>query len=160
DISAALRMPVREWAPALKLSSPVRQLLERIGDLAELSMNLIQRAEVNGIGIAFQGGPAFPANLVGLADAPPLLFFRGAPGPARRRVAMVGTRHPSSDFGRRAKELAMEIASAGVGIVSGAAQGVDTLCHHGALEARGETWAFVGSGLDELDSAQAKLLPS
>jgi len=36
---------------------------------------------------------------------------------------------------------------------------VDTACHLGALEAGGETWAFLGSALDELDSAQAKLLP-
>ena len=160
DISVAIRTPVHEWAPAIKLPFPVRQLLERIGDLAELAMNLTQRAEGNGISIAFQGDPAFPGNLIGLADAPPLLFYRGTPGPARRRVAMVGTRHPTSDFEPRAKQIAREIAGGGIGIVSGAAQGVDTLCHEGALEANGETWAFVGSALDELDSAQAKLLPS
>src|SRR5262249_31731921 len=116
--------------------------------------------QLNDIGIAFQGDPAFPANLVGLDDAPPLLFYRGTPGPARRRVAMVGTRHPKSDFESRAKRLATEIASAGIGIVSGAAHGVDKLCHNAALAVGGETWAFLGSALDELDSAQAELLPS
>ena len=160
EIRAALSVPVREWAPAVKLTVPVRGLLERITDLADLAQRVMRRAARKEIGIAFQGDPPFPTNLVGLEDAPPLLFFRGTPGPPRRRVAMVGSRHPAPEFGLRATTFAQDLALGGVGIVSGAAQGVDQCCHEGALAVGGETWAFVGSALDELDPAQAKLLPT
>jgi predicted Rossmann fold nucleotide-binding protein DprA/Smf involved in DNA uptake len=43
--------------------------------------------------------------------------------------------------------------------VSGAAAGVDRACHLGALDVGGETWAFLGSALDEIDPAQARLVP-
>jgi predicted Rossmann fold nucleotide-binding protein DprA/Smf involved in DNA uptake len=36
---------------------------------------------------------------------------------------------------------------------------VDQACHWGALDGGGETWAFLGSALDALDPAQARLLP-
>lgn len=159
DIRAALSVPVREWAPSVKLTVPVRRLLDRIADLAELAQRVMRRAAQKEIAIAFQGDPAFPGNLVGLEDAPPLLFYRGTPGPPRRRVAMVGSRHPNCEFLPRATAFARDLAIGGVGIVSGAAQGVDQSCHEGALEVGGETWAFVGSALDELDPAQAELLP-
>jgi predicted Rossmann fold nucleotide-binding protein DprA/Smf involved in DNA uptake len=51
------------------------------------------------------------------------------------------------------------VAAAGAGVVSGAAAGVDRSCHLGALDAGGETWAFLGSALDEVDPAQARLVP-
>src|SRR5260370_4552437 len=71
DIRAALSVPVREWAPAVKLTVPVRGLLERITDLADLAQRVTRRAARKEIGIAFQGDPPFPTNLVGLEDAPP-----------------------------------------------------------------------------------------
>jgi DNA processing protein len=109
--------------------------------------------------VAFAGEWAFPARLQGVADAPPLLFYRGRVGPPRRRVAMVGSRHPDQGFLPFARTFARQVAEGGVGIVSGAAMGVDRACHWGALDAGGETWAFLGSALDELDTAQARLLP-
>src|SRR5258708_9893745 len=139
DIRAALSVPVREWAPAVKLTVPVRGLLEQITDFADLAQRVTRRAEQKEIGIAFQGDPPFPTNLVGLEDAPPLLFFRGTPGPPRRRVAMVGSRHPAAEFVPRAKTFAQDLALGGLGIVSGAAQGVDQCCHEGALMVGGGT---------------------
>jgi DNA processing protein len=72
---------------------------------------------------------------------------------------MVGSRHPDQGFLPFARTFARQVAEGGVGIVSGAAAGVDRACHWGAMDAGGETWAFLGSALDELDPAQAKLLP-
>jgi len=45
-------------------------------------------------------------------------------------------------------------------VVSGAAAGVDRACHLGALDMGGETWAFLGSALDVVDAAQARLVPA
>jgi DNA processing protein len=117
------------------------------------------RAKAAGVSIAYAGESAYPQRLVGLFDAPPLLFHLGTPGAPRRRVAMVGSRYPDGGFLLYARRFAREVARLGLGVVSGAAAGVDRACHLGAIEGGAETWAFVGSALDELDPAQAALLP-
>jgi DNA processing protein len=159
DLTVVLSQPLQEWAAQVKLSNPVRQLLATVPSMSDLGCRLRERAERAGIGIAYPGDAAYPSNLVGLADAPPLLFYHGVPSAPRRRVAMVGSRHPDHGFLAFAERFAAEVAEAGVGIVSGAAEGVDRACHRGALAAGQETWAFLGSALDELDPPQAQLLP-
>src|SRR5260370_15516566 len=54
DIRAALSVPVREWAPAVKFTVPVRGVVGRITDLAELAERGTRRAAPNGIGHALQ----------------------------------------------------------------------------------------------------------
>lgn len=62
-------------------------------------------------------------------------------------VAIVGTRKPTT-YGREVThQLAYELASRGVVIVSGLALGVDGLAHRAALEAGGMTIAVLGNGL-------------
>jgi len=92
-----------------------------------------------------------------VTQAPPLLFFLGPGANDKKAVALVGSRHPGAGFEKHAMQFAEEVARAGVVIVSGAAVGVDWSCHAGALSAGGETWAFLGSGLDQIDSAQRRL---
>ncbi len=127
--------------------------------MSDLGHCLIERARRARIGMAFPGDAAFPTRLSEIADPPPVLFFRGVPSAPRRRIAMVGSRHPDQGFLPVARRFACEVAKGGVGIISGAAIGVDRECHWGAMDAGAETWAFVGSALDELDPPQAKLLP-
>jgi DNA protecting protein DprA len=86
--------------------------------------------------------------------------MRGTPPHPRPRLALVGTRHPEQGFLRHARAFAGAVASGGAGVVSGAAAGVDRACHLGALDVGGETWAFLGSALDEVDAAQARLVPA
>lgn len=159
DFCSALRAPVHEWAGAVKLSPTTRQFLSRVRQIGDLGESLWERAAAAGIGIAFPGDAAFPPNLVDVQDAPPLLFFRGTPSSPRRRVAMVGSRHPDQGFLTLARKFARDVAEGGVGIVSGAAEGIDRACHWAALDVGAETWAFLGSALDELDPAQSSLLP-
>jgi DNA processing protein len=130
-----------------------------VKSLAKVAQRVEERAAKGRMQVVFPGDPAFPTNLVGVPGAPPLLFFRGTVQQGRRRVAMVGSRNPEGGFLSIAQRLAKAVASAGVGVVSGAADGVDDACHKGCLEAGQETWAFLGSALDELDPAQAKLAP-
>ena len=79
------------------------------------------------------------------------LFLRGAAEPellARPAVAIVGAR-ACSPYGRQvARELARELAAAGLVIVSGMARGVDAEAHRGALEAGATTVAVLGCGID------------
>ncbi|HYV44379.1 MAG TPA: DNA-processing protein DprA [Myxococcaceae bacterium] len=160
-LAPLLAAPVADYAQVLPAAVRARmQGLETVEPLAELALRRCAKA---GIQIAWPGDAAYPAELAQCPDAPPLLFHFGTPGPGepgRRRLAMVGSRHPDAGFLLRARAFAREVAQAGALIVSGAADGVDRACHFGALDARQETWAFVGSALDELDSAQAKMLPA
>lgn len=154
------RVPVREWVAEVRLPVPVRQQLAAVPELGLVAERVLERCAAAGMRVAFAGERSYPARLAEVADAPPLLFFRGQVGPPRRRVAMVGSRHPDQGFLPFARTLARKVAEGGVGVVSGAAAGVDRACHWGAMDAGGETWAFLGSALDELDPAQAKLEPA
>ena len=151
--------PVRDWLAEAPLPPPVRARLARVEALEPLAARVLERCARVEMGVAFAGERAYPALLAPTADAPPLLFYRGRVGPPRRRVAMVGSRQPDQGFLPFARTFARQVAEGGVGVVSGAAAGVDRACHWGALDAGGETWAVLGSALDELDPAPAKLLP-
>lgn len=73
-------------------------------------------------------------------------------------VAIVGTRHPS-EYGRHITyKLAYELASSGIGIVSGMALGIDAIAHQGALDAGGYTIAVQACGLDSLYPATNRSL--
>ncbi|MBJ6764285.1 DNA-processing protein DprA [Myxococcaceae bacterium JPH2] len=159
DLGALASSPVREWVARAPVPAPVRARLARVESLPALAERLWTACQSSGTQVAFAGQPAYPERLREVADAPPLLFYRGEPGPPRRRVAMVGSRHPDQGFLPFARTFARRVAESGVGVVSGAAAGVDRACHWGALDADGETWAFLGSALDALDPAQARLLP-
>jgi DNA processing protein len=62
------------------------------------------------------------------------------------RIAIVGSRRPTSYGERVAAGLAAGLAARGVEIVSGGARGIDTCAHVGSLEERGRTVAVLGSG--------------
>ena len=68
--------------------------------------------------------------------------------PADCQLAVVGSRHPTVGGRRTAREFAFHFASAGLGITSGLALGIDAASHDGALLAGGRTIAVLGTGLD------------
>lgn len=75
-----------------------------------------------------------------------------------RSVAMVGSRAASSYGEHVAADFAAGLAAERIGIVSGAAYGIDGAAHRGALAAGGRTLAVLACGIDVLYPAgQAKL---
>jgi len=158
SLEALLEVPVSEWFGQVQLTQEVRDHLQnKRGTLAKVADRVEQKARKGGMEICFRGDGIYPDNLAGVPDAPPILFYRGAVHAPRRKLAMVGTRHAEAEALRFAQHLASQVAQLGVCVVSGAAFGIDSACHMGALEAGGETWAFLGSGLDEMDPHQKAL---
>ena len=96
------------------------------------------------------GDEGFPPSLDDLLfDPPGWLFVRGRPLDANQmRVAVVGSRRCSTLGREIAHDIGRRLAGAGVGVVSGAASGIDGAAHRGALAAPGPTVAVLGCGID------------
>ena len=106
-----------------------------------------EKGKIKKHGVDFITNADFPPLLRELYDCPVGLYVLGAlpPGPY---VSIVGTRIPSNYGKRMGREIAFDLAQRGFCIVSGMARGIDAEAHLGALDAKGKTIAFLGSGLD------------
>ena len=103
--------------------------------------------------------PAYPRQLLEIPDAPPLLFVRGSVELlSRPQIAIVGSRNPSSQGKRTARDFAETLAACGFIITSGLALGIDAASHIGALHSTGLTIAVAGTGLDRIYPARHKQL--
>jgi DNA processing protein len=97
--------------------------------------------------MTFEDGD-YPVLLKEIFDPPLVLYVSGRPEVLNRpAVSIVGARKPTL-YGRAvAGQLAGDLASRGIVIVSGLARGVDACAHWGAVK-EGRTVAVMGSGLD------------
>ena len=105
--------------------------------------------------IDFRGkNPNAPEKLIEYCDEilkeiqlpPPIFYYYGKLQPFAERIAMVGTRNNTPYGQRTAMEIAEGLAAAGITIVSGAAKGIDSFSHIGALK-YGRTVAVLGCGI-------------
>lgn len=143
-------------------SAELQQVADAYGDLIsqgkgrpvfahdlEYARGAIKRADACGAGILSINDAEYPEHLAGIPDPPTILYYKGdlsivkEPG-----VAIVGTRR-CSPYGRWvAGEIAKRIASCGVNVISGMAEGIDSAGHKGCMAAGGKTAAVFGTGID------------
>jgi len=91
----------------------------------------------------------YPEQLKMIPAPPPLLFATGQElKQDEKLIAIVGTRHATEAGELFTYKLATELASEGITVVSGMAEGIDSAAHKGALDAGGKTIAVWGSSLD------------
>ncbi|MDR3563819.1 MAG: DNA-processing protein DprA [Negativicutes bacterium] len=90
----------------------------------------------------------YPSLLAKTCDPPTVLYYKGRLPALQPLIAIVGARRSSAYGQNAAGMLAAELADAGVGIVSGAARGIDTAAHKGTLKQDGYTIAVLGCGVD------------
>lgn len=111
----------------------------------------IEKVENIGARLIAQDDDAYPALLLQLPDAPPVLYIRGTLLPQDDlALAIVGTRRATT-YGRDvATYLARHLARHGVTIVSGLAHGIDAAAHRGALDGGGRTLAVLGCGIEQV----------
>jgi DNA processing protein len=88
----------------------------------------------------------YPERLRDATHPVELLYFQGNWDlTATRSVAVVGTRHPSSDGIARAHQLVEKLVRDDFTIVSGLAEGIDTVAHTTAINGKGRTIAVIGT---------------
>ncbi len=66
----------------------------------------------------------------------------------QRSLAVVGARSATAYGQRIAQEISVQAASEDVGVISGAAYGIDAAAHRGALAGQGKTVAVLACGVD------------
>lgn len=102
-----------------------------------------------GIGFVSLEQENFPEKVRHISDAPYALYYVGKlPDEYRKSVAIVGARGRSAYGSEITRVLAKALAEHGIQIVSGLARGIDGDAHKGALDAQGETFGVLGSGID------------
>lgn len=113
----------------------------------------LKAAHAHGATLACRGDAQYPAALLDLDDAPPLLWVVGsAEILSKPQIALVGARNASSLGTRMARALAAALGEAGYIVVSGMARGIDTAAHMAALKTG--TAAVLGGGVDVLYPAE------
>ncbi|MFQ5660190.1 MAG: DNA-processing protein DprA [Gammaproteobacteria bacterium] len=97
----------------------------------------------------------YPLLLKQIYDPPIALYVCGDPDVlGNLQISIVGSRNPTADGRRLAREFASRLAREGLTITSGLASGLDSYAHMGALDASGTTIAVLGSGLDRIYPAK------
>ena len=92
----------------------------------------------------------YPACFRDIPDAPLVLFYKGDLSVLqnKNRAGVVGSRNPDRDGVKICEDICTELAQNGVTIISGLAQGMDSISHICALKENAKTVAFIGTGLD------------
>lgn len=110
-----------------------------------------QRHAELGVRVLTARSPQYPVRLQGDPDAPAVLFCLGDPAVLNQpaTVALVGTRSPTRYGIGVAAQLGAELASSGVGVVSGLALGIDGAAHEGACASGAPPIAVVAGGLGD-----------
>jgi DNA processing protein len=103
--------------------------------------------------------PDYPDTLRNLPDPPIWFYLKGDPAVLSRPLfAIVGSRNATPQGKRDAEAFAQSLAEAGLTIVSGLAEGIDTAAHKGGLAGNGAGIAVVGTGLDRVYPAKNREL--
>lgn len=138
-----LLMTLREH---LSYANLTQDLVQRAGERAKV---ILAESEQDNVRVISFGDEMFPPQLRVIPDPPIIVYAKGDIQclHAEKVFAVVGTREPSP-YGRKVAEaLARKLAEMGVVVVSGLAEGCDTLAHKGCLSVGGRTVAVLAHGL-------------
>jgi DNA processing protein len=115
-------------------------------EFAERQMEIAHR---RGVRVVTRESAEYPSRLRQIYDPPFLLYVKGDLCESdNRAVAIVGSRHATHYGKSMAEELSLQLAEAGVTVVSGFARGIDSISHRAAMATGGRTIAVLGCGLD------------
>ncbi|MBE7003778.1 MAG: DNA-protecting protein DprA [Ruminococcaceae bacterium] len=135
----------------LHVEGMTRKLVSPLADKSmEAADAILGDCERLGLRILTMQDADYPVRLRNIYEPPCLLYVRGRLPviDEEAAIAMVGTRDATPYGLETAEALAYSMAKQGALIVSGAASGVDSAAHRGALRAGAKTVAVLGCGLD------------
>lgn len=99
----------------------------------------------------YPSNPTYPDMLRKIPSSPKKLYAIGNIGLFKEKsISIVGSRN-SSEYGRKiTKSITKELVESGIVIVSGMANGIDSVAHKTCLEHGGKTIAVLGSGFKHI----------
>lgn len=147
---AILKAPISTLTRASGVGNETAKIISSWQDHIDLTSEINEAAARN-ISIITEEDENYPAPLRNMYDPPLALYVWGELLPRdKHAISIVGSRK-TSNYGREtARKLSLQLASAGLTIVSGMARGIDTYAHEGAIAAKGRTIAVLGSGLGQI----------
>ena len=118
---------------------------------AQFLNSYILNLQSKGIKVLTYVSEQYPKQFLDYAEMPFILYYKGDLSLLKTKcVAIVGSRKPTN-YGKQVTEkFARAIATSGVTVVSGLADGVDAIAHRTALECGGKTIAVMGSGFNNI----------
>lgn len=103
------------------------------------------------MGVIYLGHEEYPQLLAVIPDPPACIWTRGDRSILDRvAVAVIGARDATREGIQIAHDISLDLARAGIVVVSGLARGIDSAAHRGALEGGGKTIAVLGTGIDRV----------
>ena len=135
-------MPFCNKSPRL-LAALTNKNLDRVYKTLEF-------CERNNVGILTYDDAKYPSPLRRIQGQPTVIYYKGTIPDFSKRLAIgvVGTRTVTAYGTSTAYTISHDLAASDAIVVSGMATGSDTAAHRGALDARGTTVAFLGSGIN------------
>lgn len=136
--------------------------LSDTGFLSDADLNLLSKKDLSyakermelmaksSVSLICADNPNYPDMLRTLHVSPTVLYHKGTFTEFNDSfmMAMVGTRNATSYGKTCAYNIAKDLSSCGMVVVSGLAMGIDAKCHEGALAGPSPTVAVVGGGVD------------
>ena len=144
DAVSLWQMPALEMSRLVKMPQGLVSTIDAFRrDHPDMPEALADICEQRGVHLCTMQDEDYPYLLKEIFSPPPVLYCRGTLMSKERRVAIVGSRRLSPYGEALALEFGEQLAAAGLTVVSGAARGVDTRSHRGALKT-GRTVAVLG----------------
>lgn len=114
--------------------------------------NFKKEIEKRGVGVISLKDEIYPENLKNIAKPPLFLFYKGRIELLKleKKIGVVGARKVTKYGEMCVNKVIKELVEGECVIVSGLAQGVDSLAHAKTLEEKGNTIAILGCGIDKI----------
>lgn len=121
---------------------------------------ILRSCEDRGIRVLTYGDRPYPNRLKNIFDPPLVLYYKGIlpEWETQPVIGVVGTRKATPYGLQTAMQLGNQIAACGGLVISGGAEGIDTLALQGALRAGKPVVAVLGCGVDVVYPASNKQL--
>lgn len=119
---------------------------------------MLNQCEKENVQIISYWDENYPPLLRNIMLPPLVIYVKGTLNIANRTISIVGTR-TNTVYGKlTAEKFASFFANQGIIVVSGLANGIDSIAHKQVLTNNGITYAVIASGIDKISSENQKKL--